>query len=575
MAPDDLNPPRSSISTGAGVALNEPSFLDAIQQIEADPDLPRQTKTHWGTSLRSIARWLDTPIQSIPARWTSVRFRVEQLHAARLNVVAKTLANHKSNLRAALRWMRDGGRSPARGVALAPDWAPLAAQLEGYDRHRLSGLMRYCSGRGVAPGSVSEEVLSGYLVYRAATTRLASGDAARRLIARAWNAASGKIDGWPSLRLAEPPPARSLAGPDWEAFPAQLRQDIEEYLLTLKKPRRLPGGRRSRPNKPSTIRLIREKLVAAVRMAVRSGLTLDSLDSLRALLRPSVSEVILDAYGKKDGDEPRIYTIDLGRLFHVMAREIGGLTPEELDRLEEMRASLEAYRQVGLTDKNLKAIREMMAGDSFQQLLRLPFELMKRAREANYSSPKKAAVLAQMAVAIRILCVAPIRLQNLSGIRLGEHLVKPGGPDGRYRLIFPDREVKNRVDLDFPLGEDTTELINEYVHDFRPYLLYGRNEDWLFPGAEGGAKGKTTLSGQITDKILREIGVRLTAHQFRHLAAAKILERYPGNYELARRLLGHRNIQVTIRFYVGLETGQASQIYGDLMTEQLSEDLRA
>lgn len=575
MAPDDQNLPVSCAATALEVALNEPSFLGAIQQIEADSDLPRQTKTHWSTSLRSIARWLDTPIQLIPARWTAVRFRIDQLHAARLNVTAKTLANHKSNVRAALNWMLEGDRSPARGTALSADWARLRASLTGYDRARLSGLMRFCSGNGITPGQVTENVLTAYMSYRAASTRLSSGDADRRLIARAWNTAARTIEGWPGQRLSEPPVASASSGPEWDAFPAQFRQELDDYLGSLCKARKHPSGRRSRPNKASTINLIRTRIIAAARMAVREGVAIESVDSLRALLRPPISEAVLEGYWKKNGEAPTTSTIDLGRLFHVIARELGGLTPEESERLEEMRASLEEHRRTGLTDKNLKAIREMLDGDSYQQLLHLPANLMVRAREANYSSPKKAAVLAQMAVAISILCHAPIRLQNLSTIRIGEHLVKPGGPEGRYRLIFTHREVKNDVALDFLLSDKVTVLIDEYVHDFRPYLLYGRNEDWLFPGARGGTKGKSTLSGQVTARILRDIGVRLTAHQFRHLAAAKILEHYPGNYELARRLLGHRNIQTTIRFYVGLETNQATQIYGEMLTKLVCEDLRA
>lgn len=566
MAPDDQIGGLAKVDTAAAALLNEPSFLDAIRLIEADADMPQLTKTHWMTSIRRIAKWLDAPLQLVPARWTSVRIKVDALHAAQLSVTAKTLTNHKSNLRAALRWMLDGGRAPARGAALSEAWADLSARLTKYDRARLWGLMRFCSAREIAPGSVGEGELSAYLAYRRATTRLSADAAARRMIARAWNTAGDTIEGWPAQRLLEPAIARSSSGPEWDEFPAGLRADIECYLGSLRKPRRLPGGRRSRPNKASTTRLVRNKLTAAVRMAVRHGVALETIANLNDLLSPSVTEVILDAYWKKDGDEPRSYTIDLGRLFFVMARELGGLSPEEISRLDEMRASLEAYRKTGLTEKNLKAIREMLAGDSFRRLLKAPDNLMLRARAAGYSAPKKAAVLAQLAIAIRILCVAPIRLSNLSEIRLGEHLMKPGGPTANYRLIYRVYEVKNHVDLDFPLDEITTALIDEYVHDYRPYLVHGRNEDWLFPGAGSGPKGKTTLSAQVTERIQREIGVRLTVHQFRHLAAAKILERFPGNYELARRLLGHRSIQTTMRFYVGLETTQATRLYGDLVS---------
>jgi integrase len=81
-----------------------------------------------------------------------------------------------------------------------------------------------------------------------------------------------------------------------------------------------------------------------------------------------------------------------------------------------------------------------------------------------------------------------------------------------------------------------------------------------------------TLSSQITKRIQAATGLRVTVHQFRHAAAALILKAKPGNYEYVRRILGHRNIQTTINFYVGLETAQATQDFGDIIRRQLRFD---
>jgi hypothetical protein len=56
--------------------------------------------------------------------------------------------------------------------------------------------------------------------------------------------------------------------------------------------------------------------------------------------------------------------------------------------------------------------------------------------------------------------------------------------------MFPDYDVKNRVDLTFELDNFVTSVIDEYVHDYRPSLMRGSNEDWLFPGVAGGSKGR-------------------------------------------------------------------------------------
>ena len=75
-----------------------------------------------------------------------------------------------------------------------------------------------------------------------------------------------------------------------------------------------------------------------------------------------------------------------------------------------------------------------------------------------------------------------------------------------------------------------------------------------------------------TVRIQKAIGLRITVHQFRHAAAAIYLKHRPGDYEMIRRLLGHRDIQTTIRFYCGLETMQATEDFGKLIRQQIKFD---
>ena len=160
-----------------------------------------------------------------------------------------------------------------------------------------------------------------------------------------------------------------------------------------------------------------------------------------------------------------------------------------------------------------------------------------------------------------------MRASNLAAIRLGENLNKPGGPDTPYLLVFPDYDVKNQVDLTFELDEYVTAVIDEYVHDYRPALMRGSNEDWLFPGGEGGAKDAHLFGIQITERIQKVTGLRITLHQYRHAAAAVYLKHHPGDYETVRRFLGHRNIRTTVKFYCGLETIQATRMLGDVVRQ--------
>ena len=86
-------------------------------------------------------------------------------------------------------------------------------------------------------------------------------------------------------------------------------------------------------------------------------------------------------------------------------------------------------------------------------------------------------------------------------------------------------------------------------------------------GREGEEDDETTP--QITQSVQKATVLRLTAHQFRHAAAALMLQHDPGNYEWVRRVLGHRNIRTTINFYIGLETTQANERFGQIVREHV------
>jgi integrase len=544
--------------------LLEPSFANAIATIERAKELPASKRTHWCCSLRIIAKALDRPVESIAARWVAVALQVNQLHHADSGVEWKTLANHKSNAKRALAWFRGEEGLPLRGTPLKPEWQQLRRRLKDWSRlAKLSGLIRYCSLKGLAPSTVDEPVIDAYMAYRKETTALAVDTKARRAIARAWNT-SRILEGWPQQQLIEPP-LKTKEGPRWEDFPHQLQDDVAAHLKFLATHRRSRSGKHLRPCKASTLRTRRTDLVSFAKKAVRLGIPIDSLSSLSILLAPELVERILESEWEQNGDEPKTSTIDLAKELLAVARCAGCLTAEQLTRLDDKRAVLEQYRKEGLTPKNLKLIRQVLNSEVWARVINCPYELMRRARSLKVHAPVKAAVTAQIAVAVAILTVAPVRASNLATIRLVENLNKPGGPGTPYLLVFPDYDVKNRVDLTFELDEYVTAVIDEYVHDFRSILMRGSNKDWLFPGADGGPKDAHLFGIQITRRIQKVTGVRITLHQYRHAAAAVYLKHHPGDYETVRRFLGHRNIRTTVNFYCGLETIQATRMLNDVV----------
>jgi hypothetical protein len=171
-----------------------------------------------------------------------------------------------------------------------------------------------------------------------------------RALVRHWNAGVAKIPGWPNFTLLDPPYVKRFTGPAWEDFPQKLRDNIDVYCERIGKRHRATSGKIFRPCKQSTIDMRRRELIAAVRAAVAAGIPLEELKSLRDLLHPDRVEIIMDYYWEKNGEKPRLYTIDLASKLLALARS-EALSELEIERLDEIRIALEQYRSTGLREE--------------------------------------------------------------------------------------------------------------------------------------------------------------------------------------------------------------------------------
>ena len=551
-------------------AIGEPSFADVLQAIASDDGLSDDRKRHWPTSLRKMAQYLDRPLPMIPARISGISQQVLALHPAKLGANDKTFANHRANARAALNWFKDRKGGLGREAAMSAPYRDLLVLIASrHHRDLISPCFRFLSMEGVQPASICDEHLSDYVAYCRATKFRPLRNSTIRSLTRHFNHYAETIKEWPDVTLSVPAAMSANDGLPWEQVPIGLRSDIEVMLKRRSRPRKSASGRRLRGCKQSTLNLIERKLKAAVRMAVRTGIQLEELSSLAALLHPDCSEAIIDAYWRADGEQPGTYTIELATLFLDLARSETELDGEALARLEDMRALLEEHRRSGLTDKNMTLIRQVLATDTWSKVVGLPRRMLAEADAFRRTQPIKSAVSAQLAIAISLLTMAPVRVRNLATIQIGHNLIRPDGPAGPFHLVFAANEVKNEEPLEFPLNAQVSAMIEIFVHDYRPELMRGHNHDYLFPGEAGAHKDIKTLGGQITTRIGREIGLAITPHQFRHAAAALILRTDPGNYELVRRVLGHKSLATTTSFYIGLESLAAAERFGEIVTAML------
>ena len=131
-------------------------------------------------------------------------------------------------------------------------------------------------------------------------------------------------------------------------------------------------------------------------------------------------------------------------------------------------------------------------------------------------------------------------------------------------IVIPAKEVKNRTALAFEVSDALGDVMDVYLARCRP-LLSEDPQGTLFPARKGGAKTPAQLAAQIKRTIQQETGIDLNAHAFRHLSAKLFLAAHPGEYETVRLLLGHKDLNTTVKFYCGLEQADAQRRYDALI----------
>jgi integrase len=246
--------------------------------------------------------------------------------------------------------------------------------------------------------------------------------------------------------------------------------------------------------------------------------------------------------------------VHLATSLKAIARHYVRVDAQHLERMAAVIGRLDPPKR-GLTVKNRSRLRALDDPKTALALVQLPAKLMGLAdREQQY--PLRAARLAQTAVVIEILLMAPIRVGNLSTLDIERHLIRPSRTANTLHIVINSDETKNREPLEYPLPPGSIELIERYLARFRPALAPAGGSA-LFPGGSNGCKHGNSLRQQIGAAVFAHTGMRVHPHLFRHIAAKLFLDDNPGSYEVIRQVLGHRSIETTTAFYTGLETAAA------------------
>ena len=116
---------------------------------------------------------------------------------------------------------------------------------------------------------------------------------------------------------------------------------------------------------------------------------------------------------------------------------------------------------------------------------------------------------------------------------------------GCGQLRIRGAETKNNDRLEFEIPTVLAERLQECRNEIAPAVT-GERPDRVFVKFGGAPRTQQAISVAIEKALLRHLGLEMTCHEFRHLAAKIILDADPGAFELVRQLLGHKNLKTTM-----------------------------
>jgi hypothetical protein len=256
--------------------------------------------------------------------------------------------------------------------------------------------------------------------------------------------------------------------------------------------------------KPVTIRRHTGMILTSVSALVRAGVPSQEIVSLADLVRIDHYKLILKDLWARTGQKLSATLARRAELLISIGRHYVGLDQKALDALRDAARKLHPA-QLGLITKNRDRLRPFDDPETFSRLVNLPFRMQAEVARGALSTIR-AAQRAEMAVAIAILLVVPIRIKNLHMIEIGRQLRLYGD---RMMLSFPESEVKNAVALEFEVADpNTVELVRRFIERHRPQIA-AESSTYLFAG-KGGPRTDSGLSVPLMKRCTKGLACRST-----------------------------------------------------------------
>jgi len=548
---------------GADVAVGALTMDDLIAKIVRDPELTAVRRRNVASSIRRFCDVLQLDPAGTPANFSTFRAGLVGFHPLSVGVQKKRWQTIRSDVTFALKYAGVSSVEPKRRLAVEPEWRALYDQMKADGLKwawGLSRLARFCSDRGIAPQQVAPAVLQNYLDHLRHQTFKTKPERSFRAVCVLWNKLAARYPDL-NLQVVSLPSGREIYSPQWEELPEGFRLAADRWLVSMSQEADLLDEHGPiKPLRPKSIQTYRYTLRQIVGALLQRGWDLPTVDSLAVLVRPETYRAALEFFAARSKGKPSVTLAQVAHVLVLVAVNVVHADAGVIDKLKLVRRRV-SQRPDGMRQRPKAALRPFADRANIEKILLLPQRIHARLkRKVSYT--KADARLMQVAVALELLLMRPIRRSNLIGLRLGEHVIMAGD---KISISIAAEDVKNSYALDYPIPRESAALIHFYVKRLLP-LLGPNPERFLFPGeVPGQPKAAEGLARQFTKVIQAETGLYLYPHVMRHFGANLYLREHPHAFETVRRVLAHKSLTTTTRSYANLEDEAAVQLFDSLV----------
>src|SRR5262249_13013 len=150
----------------------------------------------------------------------------------------------------------------------------------------------------------------------------------------------------------------------------------------------------------------------------------------------------------------------------AVAKHYVQVPPEIVHELSRISARLNR-RRAGMTEKNRQRLAQLDSPRIEQKLL--SHALIEMRKLAQKQKPTwRDAVGYWVLLAIEILIVAPMRLDNVVNLDLDRHFTWPPNELGDIGIVIPRTTVKNRQPLSYKVPGESAVAFDAFIRRFRP-----------------------------------------------------------------------------------------------------------